>query len=82
MRIQLGPLSRLKLGPVARISLGLVSLASCLLLTADLILGMLPDESLRRAANSQEVEREPGDSARRRWRRTTTWRRQDERCTL
>jgi diguanylate cyclase (GGDEF)-like protein/PAS domain S-box-containing protein len=45
MRIQLGPLSRIKLGPVARISLGLVSLASCLLLTADLILGILPDEA-------------------------------------
>ena len=45
MRIQLGPLSRIKLGPVARISLGLVSLASCLLLTADLILGVLPDEA-------------------------------------
>jgi diguanylate cyclase (GGDEF)-like protein/PAS domain S-box-containing protein len=45
MRIRLGPLSRFKLGPVARISLGLVSLASCLLLTADLILGVLPDEA-------------------------------------
>jgi diguanylate cyclase (GGDEF)-like protein len=43
-RIKLGPLSRIKLGPVARISLGLVSLASCLLLTADLILGVIPDE--------------------------------------
>jgi diguanylate cyclase (GGDEF)-like protein/PAS domain S-box-containing protein len=45
MRIRLGLLSRIKLGPVARISLGLVSLASCLLLTADLILGVLPDEA-------------------------------------
>jgi diguanylate cyclase (GGDEF)-like protein/PAS domain S-box-containing protein len=45
MRMNLGPLSRFKLGPVARISLGLVSLASCLLLTADLILGVLPDEA-------------------------------------
>ena len=45
MRIRLGSLSRFKLGPVARISLGLVSLASCLLLTADLILGVLPDEA-------------------------------------
>jgi len=48
MRIQFGPLSRFKLGklgPVSRISLGLVSLASCLLLTADLILGILPDET-------------------------------------
>jgi len=44
-RLKLGPLSRVKLGPVARISLGLVSLASCLLLTADLILGILPDET-------------------------------------
>ena len=43
-RLRLGPLSRIKLGPVARISLGLVSLASCLLLTADLILGVIPDE--------------------------------------
>ena len=45
MRIRLGPLSRISLSPVARISLGLVSLACCLLLTADLILGMLPDEA-------------------------------------
>jgi len=45
MRIGLGPLSRIRLGPVARISLGLVSLASCLLLTADLILGVLPDDA-------------------------------------
>ena len=35
----------MKLGPVSRISLGLVSLASCLLLIADLILGVMPDES-------------------------------------
>jgi len=45
VRLRLGPLSRFNLGPVARISLGLVSLASCLLLTADLILGVLPDEA-------------------------------------
>jgi len=45
MRIPLGPLSRFKLGPVARISLGLVSLTSCLLLVADLILGVMPDEA-------------------------------------
>jgi len=45
MRIQLAALSRFKLGPVARISLGLVSLASCVLLTADLVLGVLPDEA-------------------------------------
>jgi diguanylate cyclase (GGDEF)-like protein len=45
VRIRLGPLSRISLSPVARISLGLVSLACCLLLTADLILGMLPDEA-------------------------------------
>jgi diguanylate cyclase (GGDEF)-like protein len=35
----------MRLGPVSRISLGLVSLASCLLLVADLILGVLPDEA-------------------------------------
>jgi diguanylate cyclase (GGDEF)-like protein/PAS domain S-box-containing protein len=35
----------LKLGPVARISLGLVSLAACLLLTADLIFGLMPDQT-------------------------------------
>jgi diguanylate cyclase (GGDEF)-like protein len=35
----------LKLGPVSRISLGLVSLASCLLLIADLVLGVMPDEA-------------------------------------
>jgi len=46
MRIRLGLLSRLSLSPVTRVSLGLVSLACCLLLTADLILGMLPDEAV------------------------------------
>jgi hypothetical protein len=45
MRIRLGIFSRFSLSPVARVSLGLVSLACCLLLTADLILGMLPDEA-------------------------------------
>jgi len=45
MRMSFTVLRRLKLGPVARIALGLVSLASCLLLTADLILGVLPDET-------------------------------------
>jgi diguanylate cyclase (GGDEF)-like protein len=35
----------LRLGPVSRISLGLVSLAACLLLTADLLLGLLPDQA-------------------------------------
>jgi len=45
MRLQLGPLPRLGLGPVSRISLGLVSLTACLLLSADLILGVLPDEA-------------------------------------
>jgi diguanylate cyclase (GGDEF)-like protein len=34
-----------RLGPVARISLGLVSLAAFLLLTADLLLGLVPDQS-------------------------------------
>jgi diguanylate cyclase (GGDEF)-like protein len=46
MRIRLGIFSRFSLSPVARVSLGLVSLACCLLLTADLILGMLPDEAM------------------------------------
>src|SRR5262245_33037227 len=45
MRIPLGPFARFKLGPVSRISLGLVSLTSCLLLVADLILGVMPDEA-------------------------------------
>ena len=35
----------LRLGPVSRISLGLVSLAAFLLLTADLLLGLMPDQS-------------------------------------
>lgn len=34
-----------RLGPVSRISLGLVSLAAFLLLTADLLLGLVPDQS-------------------------------------
>jgi len=46
MRIRVGLLSRFSLSPVARVSLGLISLACCLLLTADLILGMLPDEAM------------------------------------
>ena len=33
----------LRLGPVSRISMGLVSLAAFLLLTADLVLGLMPD---------------------------------------
>jgi diguanylate cyclase (GGDEF)-like protein len=45
VRIRLRFLSRFSLSPVARISLGLVSLACCLLLIADLVLGMLPDEA-------------------------------------
>src|SRR5262249_4312319 len=53
-----GPLSKIKLGPVARISLGLVSLASCLLLTADLILGVLPDE----ASVSRQVRKKSSES--------------------
>ena len=36
---------KLRLGPVARISMGLVSLAAFLLLTADLLLGLMPDQS-------------------------------------
>jgi diguanylate cyclase (GGDEF)-like protein len=52
-----GALARLRLGPVARISLGLVSLASCLLLIADLILGVLPDEaSLARQVRKKSSE--------------------------
>ena len=58
MRIQLRLLSRLKIGPVARISLGLVSLASCLLLTADLILGILPDE----ASVTRQVRKKSSES--------------------
>jgi diguanylate cyclase (GGDEF)-like protein/PAS domain S-box-containing protein len=58
MPIRLGPLSRVKLGPVARISLGLVSLASCLLLTADLILGVLPDE----ASVSRQIRKKSSES--------------------
>lgn len=34
-----------RFGPVSRISLGLVSLAAFLLLTADLLLGLVPDQS-------------------------------------
>ena len=34
-----------RLGPVSRIALGLVSLAAFLLLTADLLLGLVPDQS-------------------------------------
>jgi diguanylate cyclase (GGDEF)-like protein len=45
MRIGLKLPAWLKLGPVSRISLGLVSLASCLLLLADLVLGVMPDEA-------------------------------------
>jgi diguanylate cyclase (GGDEF)-like protein len=58
VRLRLGPLSRLSLSPVARISLGLVSLACCLLLTADLILGMLPDE----AAIAREIRKNSTES--------------------
>ena len=58
MRLSLGPLQRLKLGPVARISLGLVSLASCLLLTADLILGVLPDQ----ASMAREVRKKTSEA--------------------
>jgi diguanylate cyclase (GGDEF)-like protein len=36
---------RIRFGPVSRISLGLVSLAAFLLLTADLLLGLVPDQS-------------------------------------
>lgn len=36
---------RLRLGPVSRISMGLVSLAAFLLLTADMLLGLMPDQS-------------------------------------
>jgi hypothetical protein len=36
---------KLNLGPVSRISMGLVSLAAFLLLTADLLLGLMPDQS-------------------------------------
>jgi diguanylate cyclase (GGDEF)-like protein len=46
MRLRLRLPARFALSPVARVSLGLVSLACCLLLTADLILGMLPDEAM------------------------------------
>ena len=46
MPIRFGRLSGFSLSPVARVSLGLISLACCLLLTADLILGMLPDEAM------------------------------------
>ena len=45
MRIAVKLPGWLKLGPVSRISLGLVSLASCLLLLADLVLGVMPDEA-------------------------------------
>jgi diguanylate cyclase (GGDEF)-like protein len=45
MRITVKVPPWLKLGPVSRISLGLVSLASCLLLIADLVLGVMPDEA-------------------------------------
>src|SRR5207344_2567327 len=45
MRMGLKLPAWLKLGPVSRISLGLVSLASCLLLLADLVLGVMPDEA-------------------------------------
>lgn len=58
MRLSFGALRRLKLGPVARISLGLVSLASCLLLTADLILGVLPDE----ASVARQVRKKTSES--------------------
>src|SRR4029453_15982968 len=34
-----------RFGPVSRIALGLVSLAAFLLLTADLLLGLVPDQS-------------------------------------
>jgi diguanylate cyclase (GGDEF)-like protein len=44
---------RFRLGPVPRISLGLVSLTACLLLTADLILGLLPDE----AASARQIRK-------------------------
>jgi diguanylate cyclase (GGDEF)-like protein/PAS domain S-box-containing protein len=36
---------KLKFGPVSRISMGLVSLAAFLLLTADLLLGLMPDQT-------------------------------------
>ena len=36
---------KLRLGPVSRISMGLVSLAAFLLLTADLLLGLMPDQT-------------------------------------
>jgi hypothetical protein len=36
---------KFRLGPVSRISMGLVSLAAFLLLTADLLLGLMPDQS-------------------------------------
>src|ERR1700675_88750 len=45
MRITLNVPAWLKPGPVSRISLGLVSLASCLLLIVDLVLGVMPDEA-------------------------------------
>jgi diguanylate cyclase (GGDEF)-like protein len=38
-------LLRLNLGPAPRISLGLVILTACLLITADVILGLVPDEA-------------------------------------
>lgn len=57
MRFRIPLLHRISLSPVARVSLGLVSLACCLLLTADLILGMLPDEaSTARAIRKHSTE--------------------------
>jgi diguanylate cyclase (GGDEF)-like protein len=48
----------MKLGPVSRISLGLVSLASCLLLIADLILGVMPDE----ASMARQIRKKSSES--------------------
>jgi diguanylate cyclase (GGDEF)-like protein len=39
------PRRRLSLGPAARIALGLVILTACLLITADMILGLVPDDA-------------------------------------
>ena len=56
----------MRLGPVSRISMGLISLAAFLLLVADLIFGLLPDEAdvakhVRK--RTSEVARGPDDGA-------------------
>ena len=61
-----------RLGPVSRISLGLVSLAACLLLMADLLLGLLPDQADVAAHVRKRSHRERWPSSLPRWCSTST----------